>query len=123
MNIVLWVVAILLAVAFLLAGLMKVTQPKEKLAANMGWVEDYPQRTVRLIGTAEILGALGLVLPALTGIATFLTPLAATGLAVTMLLAVRVHARRHEPQLIVVNLVLFALAAFVALMRFGPVPL
>lgn len=120
MNIVLWVIAGVLAALFAMAGLMKVTQPKEKLAQNMGWVEDFSAGTVKFIGTVEILGAIGLILPAAVGIATILTPLAAAGLAVTMVLAAIVHARRKEYQGIGVNLALFALATFVAVMRFGP---
>ena len=120
MNVVLWIVAGLLAVAFLGAGLMKLTKPKEDLAASgMAWTEDFSQGQVRAIGVVEVLGALGLILPAVTGIATVLTPLAAAGLAVTMLIAATVHVRRHEPKNVVVNLVLAALAVFVAVMRFG----
>jgi uncharacterized membrane protein YphA (DoxX/SURF4 family) len=120
MNVVLWIVASLLAAAFFAAGLMKATQPKAKLAANMSWVEDYSDAQVKAIGLVEILGAVGLVLPAATGIATILTPLAATGLAVTMVLAALVHVRRNETKALPVNVVLFVLAAFVAIMRFGP---
>lgn len=120
MNVILWIIAIVLAVVFLMAGLAKVSQPKEKLAEKMGWVEDWSPNAVKLIGAVEILGAIGLVLPAATGVATVLTPLAATGLAIVMLLAAVVHARRKEQQLIAVNVVLLVLAAFVAVMRFGP---
>ncbi len=120
MNAVLWIIAGFLAVAFGVAGFFKLTQPKDKLAANMAWVEDFSAGTVKFIGTMEVLGALGLILPAATGIAPILTPIAATGLAVNMVLAAVVHARRKEFRLILVNLVLFALAAFVAIMRFGP---
>lgn len=120
MNVTLWIIAIVLAVFFLMAGLAKVSQPKEKLAEKMGWVEDWSPNAVKLIGAVEILGAIGLVLPAATGVATVLTPLAATGLAIVMLLAAVVHARRKEQQLIGVNVVLLVLAAFVAVMRFGP---
>ena len=120
MSIALWIVAGVLALAFLAAGLMKVSQPKEKLAASMGWVDDFSPGTVKFIGTMEILGANGLILPAATGIAPVLTPLAATGLAITMILAAIVHGRRGEPQMIIVNAVLLVLALFVAIMRFGP---
>jgi uncharacterized membrane protein len=120
LNIALWIIAGLLAVAFVAAGLMKATQPKAKLATNMPWVDDFSAGTVRFIGVVEILGAFGLILPAALDIAPILTPLAAAGLAVTMVLAALVHARRKEPQGVVVNAVLFALAAFVAVMRFGP---
>jgi uncharacterized membrane protein len=119
-NIALWIVQIVLAAAFGFAGVLKATQPKEKLAGNLPWVEDFSAGTVRLIGAVEILAGLGLILPAATGIAPVLTPIAATGLAVTMVLAAATHARRREPQGIVVNVVLFALTVLVAWGRFGP---
>ena len=65
MNTALWIVQALLAIAFLMAGAMKTFQPKEKLAEKMGWVEDFSQGQIRTIGILEILGALGLILPAL----------------------------------------------------------
>jgi uncharacterized membrane protein YphA (DoxX/SURF4 family) len=68
MSIELWVVQVLLAAAFLMSGATKLSQPKEKLVKNMAWVEDFSQPTVRIIGTLEVLGAIGIVLPALTGI-------------------------------------------------------
>ena len=120
MNTVLWIVQIVLAVAFALAGIGKLTQPKEKMQERMGWVEDYSASTVKLIGAAELLAAIGLVLPAATGILPWLTPLAALGLVVIMVLAIPVHLRRHETQMVVVNVVLALLAAFVAWQRFGP---
>ncbi len=121
MNVVLWIVAGLLAVAFLAAGLMKLAQPKKKLAeSGMGWTEDFSDGAVKGIGVLEVLGALGLILPAVFDVATVLVPIAATGLALLMLGAAATHARRKEPSMIVVNLVLFALAAFVAWGRFGP---
>jgi len=119
-NVVLWILQGLLAVAFAGAGVLKSTRPKEKLAPQMPWVEDFSPATVRFIGVTEFLGALGLILPALTGIAPILTPLAATGIAVIMLLAAIVHARRKEPSGIAVTVVLLVLAATVAWGRFGP---
>lgn len=120
MNIVLWIIAVVLAAAFAAAGVMKATTPKEKLAQNMGWVEDFSAGTIKLIGVVEVLGAVGLVLPAALDIAPVLTPLAAGGLAVMMVLAAVVHARRKEYPLIGVNVVLGGLALLVAIMRFGP---
>ncbi|MFH8682125.1 DoxX family protein [Streptomyces lydicus] len=121
MNVLLWSLAGVLAVAFLAAGAMKLSQPKEKLAASgMGWTEGVSAGTVKLIGALEVLAALGLVLPAALGIAPVLAPLAALGLVLVMLGAVVVHARRGEAQMIAVNLVLLALAAVVAWGRFGP---
>jgi uncharacterized membrane protein YphA (DoxX/SURF4 family) len=119
-NVVLWVLQVILALAFGMAGVLKTTQPKEKLAKNMGWVEDYSPGMVKFIGAVEFLAALGLVLPAVTGIATVLTPLAATGLAIIMIGAIITHARRHESQPIVINVVLLVLTALIAWGRFGP---
>ncbi|ADB74697.1 DoxX family protein [Geodermatophilus obscurus] len=121
MNVVLWIVAGLLAVAFLAAGLMKLTQPKKKLAdSGMGWTEDFSDGAVKGIGALEVLGAAGLILPAALDIVPVLVPIAATGLALLMLGAAVTHARRKESTNIVVNIVLLALAAFVAWGRFGP---
>jgi hypothetical protein len=120
-NVLLWIVAGVLAAAFLGAGLMKLSQPSKKLAdSGMGWVEDFSDGAVKGIGGLEVLGALGLILPAALNVAPVLVPVAATGLALIMAGAVTTHARRREPQLIVVNVVLLALAAFVAWGRFGP---
>ena len=120
MNVAVWIVAVVLAAVFAMTGLMKSTQPKDKLAEKLPWVDDVSTGTLRLIGVAELLGALGLILPAWTGIAPILTPIAAAGLAVIMALAVATHARRKEPSAVVVNLVLLVAAVFVAWGRFGP---
>ena len=118
MGIALWVAQVLLAVAFLGAGATKLMQPKEKLAKNMGWVEDFSQPTVRIIGALEVLGAIGVVLPALTGILPWLTPLAALGLVLLMIGAALTHLRRTEYGYIAMNVVLLVLAAFVAYGQF-----
>lgn len=123
MNVTLWILQGLLAAMFAVAGVVKSTQPKEKLVPRMPWAEDFSTGTVRFIGVVELLAALGLVLPGITGIAPVLTPLAATGLAITMVLAAVVHGRRKEPSGIVTNLVVLVLAAVVAWGRFGPYPL
>jgi uncharacterized membrane protein YphA (DoxX/SURF4 family) len=120
MNVFLWIVQAVLAAMFVMAGLMKATQPKEKLAPKLPWVEDFSPGTVRFIGVVELLGGLGLILPAATGIAPILTPIAATGLAITMVLAAATHIRRREPSAVAFNAILFALAVFVAWGRFGP---
>jgi hypothetical protein len=121
MNIVLWIIAGLLATAFLGAGIMKVLRPKEQLAAQgMAYVEDFSAGTVKLIGTLEILAAIGLILPAVTGVAPVFVPLAALGLVLLMAGAAITHARRKEPKAIVINIVLLVLAAVVAWGRFGP---
>ncbi|MFE0459867.1 DoxX family protein [Kitasatospora sp. NPDC058965] len=117
----LWIVAGLLAALYLAAGLTKALQPAEKLRAQprMAWVADYSDGALRGIGAVEILGALGLVLPQATGIAEVLTPLAATGLAIVMVVAARVHQRRGESASLPMNALLFVLAAVVAVGRFA----
>ena len=61
MNIALWIVQGLLAVAFGMAGFMKLSKTKAELAGQMGWVEDFSQTQIRAIGVVEILGAIGLI--------------------------------------------------------------
>jgi uncharacterized membrane protein len=123
MNVVVWVLQVLLALAFLLAGMIKVSQPRQKLAVSMGWVEDFSDTGVRTIGALEILAGLALLLPAVTGVATVLVPLAAIGLALLMVGAAATHRRRGELPMIGTNAVLLLLAVAVAVARFGPYPL
>lgn len=122
MNEVLWIVQILLALAFIMAGAMKATQPREKLATNMGWVNDFSDTQVRMIGVLEFLAGVGLILPMLTNILPILTPLAAVGLVLTMIGAMITHVRRGENSMLVVNGVLLLLALFVAYGRFVSLP-
>ena len=121
MNIALWIAAALLAIVFLLAGAMKISASRAKLLANprMGWVNDVSERGVKVIGVVEVLGAIGLILPPLTGIAPFLVGWAAVGLAIVMAGAIAIHVRREETKDIVVPIILLLLAAFVAWGRFG----
>ena len=122
MEIVVWVLQILLAVVFLASGVMKLVRPRPALVTSgMGWAEDYSDNGVKGIGALELLGAIGLVLPAVTGIAPILTPLAAVGLALVMAAAAVVHVRRKETP--VPPVVLGVLALVVAVLRFGPYPL
>ena len=123
MDTLLWIDQGLLAFMFLMAGMMKLMQPKEKMADMMGWVEDFTQNQIRLIGLAEVMAALALILPGLTGIMPVLTPLAATGLVVLMTGAAATHLRRKENAMMAMNLMLLALAAFVAVGRFFLAPL
>jgi uncharacterized membrane protein len=114
MNITLWIVQALLALAFLVSGITKVIRPSEKLRAGL---PEFHPGLIRLISAAEILGALGLLLPDLTGIAPVLTPVAAVGLAIIMAGAVATHARRKEAKSTVVNLVLLALTLVIVVGR------
>lgn len=123
MNAALWGLQIVLALLFLLAGTLKTTQPIEQLATQMTWVPDLTPWQVRLIGVLEILGAIGLILPALTGIWPGLTGFAAVGLALTMIGAVITHLRRAEWPNIGMNLVILVLAIIIAYGRFVLAPL
>lgn len=113
MVIALWIVQGLLALAFLLAGFMKGFTPLEGLKKNMSWVSVTPAALVRFIGIAELLGALGLILPILTGIQPWLTIAAAIGLVVVMLCAAVFHAARKEYSQITPSLILLLLSAFI----------
>ena len=123
MNIVLWIIQGLLALAFLVAGVLKATQPIAKLTPNMPWVKDVRAAWPRFIGTCETLGALGLILPGVTHIQTWLTVVAAGGLALVMVDAAMFHTRRREYAMIAVNAVLFVLAVLIVYGRWVLVPL
>jgi uncharacterized membrane protein YphA (DoxX/SURF4 family) len=123
MNIVLWVVQILLAIAFLGAGFMKVSQPIDKLKKNMGWVTHTTPGIVKLVGALEILGGLGLLLPGLTHVLPILTAIAAIGLVLTMIGAAIVHIRLKETAALAVPIILLLLSLFIVIGRFAIVPL
>lgn len=113
-----WIVSGLVALAFLAAGTMKLARPKEALVASgLAWTEDFAEPTVKVIGAAEVLGAIGIVLPALTGIAPILSPISASALALVMVGAIVVHIRRTENP--TVNVVLLLLAAASAALGFA----
>ncbi len=115
MNVFLWIVQGVLGAVFLMAGAMKVTQPQEKLAEQMDWVSDFSPGAVRTIGALEVLGAIGLIVPALVGDMPILVAWAAAGLGAIMIGAMITHARRgNETQMIIGNVVLLAVAVFVA---------
>jgi len=119
MDTFLWILQWLLAAMFLMAGVMKLMQPKEKLAEKMGWANDFSSNAVKSIGVAEVLAAIGLVVAPLTDIALIFSPLAATGLVVLMLGAAGVHRRRGETQMLAMTSMLAIVAALVAIGRFG----
>jgi len=123
MNIVIWIIQGLAAAVFLMAGGMKVSQPHDKLAKTMSWVNSFTPAQVRLIGTAEILGALGLILPGVTGILPILTPIAAAALVALMLGAVFTHIRLKEGAKMTAPLLPLFLALLVAIGRFFVLPL
>jgi uncharacterized membrane protein len=109
-----FIVAGLAALAFLAAGIMKVVRPKPALKANgLEWVDDFSAATVKLIGLAEILGAIGLILPVAVNVVPILSPIAGIAVAVIMIGAVVVHRRRKESPVPSVVLTLLAIAAAV----------
>jgi hypothetical protein len=120
MNIALWIVAGVLGVVFLLAGSTKLFLPREKLARapGGGWVWDFSPGFVRSLGAVEIVGVVGLILPAALGIANVLVPLAALGLGLVMVGAAIVESRREEFKHVALNLTYLSLAAFVVFGRF-----
>ena len=122
MNTVVWIAQGLLAVAMLGAGAMKLSKSKAELQASgsMDWVEDFPEPQIKGIGTLEVLAAIGLILPAVLDIAPDLVGVAAVGVVLLMLGAAATHLRRKENQMVPVNLLIAAIAVFVAVMRFGP---
>lgn len=110
----LWVTQLLLAVLFSMAGVMKMSQPITQLLQMLPWTAKVPELLVRFIGISEFAGALGLVLPAATRIMPMLTPTAAIGLALVMLLAACFHISQCEFASLPLNIILAALAGFVA---------
>jgi hypothetical protein len=107
-----WIVAGLTALVFISAGAMKLARPKAALAeSGMAWANDFSTTSVKLIGLAEVLGAIGLILPMLTGIAEVLSPVAGAALAALMVGATVVHVRRQEPPMSAALAVIAAVAA------------
>jgi hypothetical protein len=113
LNIALWIAQVLLLGLFGYAGIMKVVRTPDQLRPMMAWVDDYSGGAIKLIGVAEILGAIGMVLPMLTGILPWLTPLAAVGFIIIQILGVILHVRRGEMQVLPFNAVLTILSLFV----------
>jgi uncharacterized membrane protein YphA (DoxX/SURF4 family) len=123
LNTALWIVQGILAVIFLMAGIMKVVRTKEQLAAQMDWVADFSARDIRSIGILEIVGAVGLVLPGLLDILPWLTKYVAIGLGLLMIGAFVTHLRRQEWVMAAVTAVLALLCVFVWYGRALIVPL
>jgi DoxX-like family len=122
-NTAVWIVQILLVFAFITTGMIKISVPYEKLTPLAGWVGDFSPISVKRIGALELLGAAGIILPALSNMFPWLTSLAAAGLVLDMLAAMAVHFRRKEFPLMILNLTLILLALFVIYARLAVVPL
>ncbi len=123
LNISLWVAQVVLAAMFLMTGLMKTTQPLEELGKSMQWVNDVSQGLVRFVGVSELLGGIGLLLPALLRIKPMLTPLAALGLFTIMVFAFIYHITKGEYEMLGINVILGAIAFFIAWGRYKKAPI
>ena len=124
MNITLWILQGFLAVLFLVFGYMRVIKSKDELkemgGEKMQWVDDLSDSNLKLIGILEVLAAIGLILPQLTGILPWLAPF---GLALTMIGAMKLHLRRGDGlNPLVMNVILLLMAAFTTYGRFDLIP-
>ena len=127
MNFILWILQLLLSFVFLLGGTMMVMNSKDELkkkaGKRMAWVDSMSLGKVRAVGVLELLIGLGLILPHLTGILAWLTPLAAFGYVCTTISAAVLHASRGDGRrAIMTPLVCMLFAAFVAYGRLVLVP-
>ncbi len=121
MNILLWTIQTSLAFLFLVFGYMKLVKSKNELKGpdTLHYVDDFSEKEIKLIGVLEILGALGLILPQLTGILPWLVTISSFGLVITMLIAMIIHLRRRDgPRAIMINIILLVMAAFISYGRF-----
>ncbi len=119
MNAFIWILQIVLAGVFLMAGAMKLTQPKEKIQESMAWVEDFDGSHLKGIGALEVLAAIGLIVPGVLNVAPVLTAWAALGLVLLMVGAAIVHGRNGEWPYVGMNIMLAVLAVVVGWGRFG----
>jgi putative oxidoreductase len=122
MDVIVWIAQVILALLFVLFGVTHVTR-RESMRERAPWMWAVPREGLVVIGILEILGGIGLILPAVTRIQPWLTPLAALCLAVLMVFAIVFHATRRELPNIAFNAILGLLAAFVAWGRFIAFPL
>ena len=117
MTVAYWVVAALLASLYLYSGGLKVLRSPDQLRPMMGWIDTVPLRLVRTIGVLEVLGALGLILPPLTGVAPVLALAAAIGLVLIQVGEVSLHLSRGEVKVVGLNVVLLVLALIIWIVR------
>jgi hypothetical protein len=118
MNALLWTLQGLLAAIFFGSGLAKISMPRDRLiATGQTGVAPFPMPVVRVTAFCELLGAIGIVVPRLVGVAEFLIPAAAGGLAIVMVGAMASHAHLREPRNVAVNVAIFVAAVTVAVGR------
>lgn len=125
MNIVLWILTGLLAIAFGVGGVTQVALTKghyRSLAKSQHWVDDFGAAHIKAIGTIKIVGVIGLVVPPLIGVLPFLSPLAACGLMLVMTGAATTRFRRSEWGLMAGDATYLLAFAFLAWSRFSLAP-
>ena len=122
MNVGLWILQASLAILFIIFGYIKLVKSKDELKGldTLHYVDDFSERDLKLIGILEVLGAIGLILPQLTGILPWLVTVSSFGLVLTMLVAMIVHLRRGDGiKALTINIVLLLIAAFITYGRFN----
>ena len=122
LNVALWVIQVLLAWFFVMVGYSHAVMPFEQIAPQATWMNDVPRWLSLFIGYAEIVGGLGLIVPAVTRLTRWLTPLAALGLATIMILAIPFHVLKGEASVTWIHALIAALAGFVAWGRWRKAP-
>lgn len=122
MSIALWIIAVIFAIAFTAGGIVKLTWSYDKYAAKLHWPADFSPGKVKFMGIIEILGGLGLVLPAFIAPIAWLVPVAASGMALYMSGAVTERIRRSEYRDLLGDLLFLAAMLFVAWGRFALSP-
>jgi putative oxidoreductase len=123
LNITLWVLQVLLAGFFVMAGYSHALMPFDQIAQQATWMNDVPRWLSLFIGYAEIAGGLGLIIPAATRIAPWLTSLAGLGLATIMILAIPFHVLKGEASVVWIHALIAVLALFVAWGRWRKAPI
>lgn len=123
MKKVLWILQIVLALMFLMAGTFKTFSPIPELAVRMPWVNDFSESMVRFIGFSQLLGGIGLLLPSLLRIKPILSVWAGFGLALVMICAAFYHVSKGEFSALPTNFILGGIAAFVAWARWRKFPI
>ena len=114
LNITLWVLQVLLACFFVMVGYSHSLAPFDQIAQQATWMNEVPRWLSLFIGYAEIVGGLGLIIPAVTRMASWLTPLAALGLATIMILAIAFHVLKGEASVVWMHALIATLAVLVA---------
>lgn len=122
MSIALWIIAGIFAIAFTAGGIIKLTWSFDRYAAKLHWPADFSPGKVKFMGIVEVLGGLGLILPAFVAPIAGLVPVAASGMALYMSGAVTERIRRSEFKDLLGDLLFLAAMLFLAWGRFALSP-